>query len=486
MNFLLCLLTIGVFGIIREKLVYELLGQEDFEYILTTFKDQIRVISVYSLSPFGGNEVNSNLNRFSQVSAEQSLPIVFSKLDRLQAKNKQFTSAFPYLKSNGILYFLQNSEIPYIYPGAPNELLNFLQSKVHKIHKFENVGQLKSAIMQKFYFDGLILGVFSDNDVEVREKFINFSYDFSNIYNFGLLDYNENSFEELNINQNAIVACRAPGLISFGDVYYKSTSNFTDINLSEWSKHNVYPYIAYQTKVNEQFLPSDLPRITLFMDFKDKEKRENVVDLISFHSSQYFTDLPERKKFTFAIADKNEYLQDLKNDGIDHLQMVFIVYNTKTKVVITEDVYKGYGEFHEKGLKEFFKDFSKDKLTSFKKNNDKNPILLENKVAIANNKNFENILKTNQEKLLVLYVYKDKGKNIILVEDLAKDDGFVVVKADKSVLKKNEKFFSSADEYLMVLRQNKENTPELYQGSWNIDKIKSFISKSSGKKNIDL
>ena len=317
MNFLYCLLTIGVFGIIREKLVYELLGQEEYEYVLATFQDQIRVLSVYSLTPFGGNEVNSVLMKLSQVSADQSLPIVFSKLDRLQPKNKQFISAFPHLKSNGIIYFLQNSAVPHLYQGEPGELLALLQSKVYKIHKFKNVNQLKSTIMEKFYFDGLILGVFSDNDVDIREKFIGFSYDYSGLYNFGLLDYNENLFEELNINQSAIVACRAPGLISFGDVYYKSITNFTDINLSDWSKHSVYPYIAYQKKVNEQFLPSDLPRITLFMNLNDKEKRENAIDLISFHSSQYFTDIPERKKFTFAIADKSEYLKELENDKLE-------------------------------------------------------------------------------------------------------------------------------------------------------------------------
>lgn len=480
MKFSICLLVLGVLGIIKEKSVFEILGEDDLKYIHSAFPDKIRVISLYTMTPSGRSE-SVNIVPLSESLSDKSVPIIFSKLDRLHNKNKKLVSNSPLFGSNGVIYYLQNSQIPYIYPGKPAELLNFLQSKVHKIHKFSDIEEVKSAIMEKFYFSGLVLGVFSDNDVEAVEEFTSFSYDFIHIYNFGLLEYSEEVVDELNITGSSIVACRAPGLISFNDDYYRSTSDFTSTNIPEWVKHNIHPYIAYQTKVNEAYLPTDLPRITLYMDFSDKERRENVIDWVSFYSKQYFTEDTERKKFTFALADKNEYLKELESDRIGHLQMVFVVKDGQDKYVISEDVYKGNGEFVEKGLKKFFSDFNGKRAKKFVRTNEQ--VLAENRVLIASQKNFEKIVKMNKDSEVVLYFYKDVPKHIVVIEDLAKEVP-KVAKINTSSIKLTDHFTSTKDEYIMLLHKNND-IPELYKGSWTLEKLKSFTS-SPPKNSQDL
>lgn len=481
MKYSICLLALGVLGIIKEKSVFEILGEDDLNYIHSTYADKIRVLSIYSnIGPSRG-EFSTNIVSISESISDKSLPIIFSKLDRLHSKNKKLQSISSSLNSNSIIYYLQNSKIPYTYSGKPSDLISFLQSKLHKIHKFSSIEEVKSAIMEKFYFTGLVLGVFTKNDVEVIEEFTTFSYDFIHIYNFGILDYTEDVIDELNITESSIVACRPPGLISFNDEYYRSISDFTNLNLPEWVKYNIHPYIAYQTKLNQPYLPTDLPRITLFMDFNDQEKREYVVDLISLHSRQHFTEDLERKKFTFALADKNEYLKELEYDGLDHLQMVFVVKTDNDKFVISEDVYKGSGEFVVSGLKNFFNDFRNKKAKKFVRKIE--DVVVENKVLIASQKNLDKVLGMNKGSDIVLYFYKDVAKHIVLVEDLAKE-GAITAKINISNIKINDIFKNPQDEYLMLLRKN-EATPELYKGSWKLEKLKSFIS-TPPKKSQDL
>ena len=474
-----------VSALIKEKNLYEIVGIEDYKLFLNDFNENIRVISLYSFNPTGKNELNTLFFQLANIAKSEGLKITFAKLDRGHNKNKEILKDLN-VGSNQAIYFLSKSNTVNIYRGPKTrDLLAYLQKKMLKIHEFSSVNEVKDLIMDKYYYEGLVLGAFSPTEQEAKSAFISFSQDFSHLYSFGLINYSNSLHEEFQINQSSIIACRGPGLISFNDDYYKSTSNFSDLNLEDWVKTHINPNIGFYTKEREASLSFEVPLIRLVIDLNNRIKVEHMVDMITLTSKHYFTDDYFDRKYRWGLSDRAEYFDDLVNDGLDHLQMVYYVRDKQNLYVIDENIYKGNGEFNETGLKRFYKKYPVKDLKPFvRKGGDKR---LENGLVVAASLNVAKILASDETQ--IVYVYDQVGKNLKLVEELADGIEVEVVKIDRSKVKWKGLVDGVVEEYLAVLRKGKKEEVEVYKGEWSVRQIKKFLKvkeKEKGKGKVDL
>ena len=470
-----------VSALIKEKNLYEIVGAEDYKLFLDDFKENIRVISVYSFNPTGKNELNSLFFQLSNIAKNEDRKITFAKLDRSNNKNKEIVKELN-IGSNQAIYFLSKSNTPNIYRGPKTrDLMDYLLKKYHQLHEFSSVSEVKDLIMDRYYYEGLVLGAFDANDLEAKSSFINFSHHFSHLYSFGLINYSEALHEEFQINQSSIIACRGPGLISFNDDYYKSTSNLTDLHLEDWVKTHIHPNIGFYTKERESSLTFEVPLIRLVIDLKDRLRVEHMIDMISLTSKHYFTDDFYERRYRWGLSDRAEYIDELVNDGLDHLQMVYYVRDKQNLYVIDEDIYKGNGEFNETGLRRFYKKYAAKDLSPFvRKAVDKR---VENGIVVASSLNIAKIVAG--EETQIVYVYKEIGKNLKVVEELAQGLEVEVVKIDKSKARLKGLVESDLDELLLILRKGKKDAPEVYKGEWNAKQIKKYLKvKEKGKADL--
>jgi hypothetical protein len=469
-------------ALIKERDIYELLGEEDLEMFHSNFSMNIRVLSFYSFNPTGKNELNSLFFQFASVAKKEGLPVTFAKLDRAHQKNKEIAKKLKY-QYNHAVYYLVNSTTEHVYRGPKNkDLFDYLLKKVHKVHQFEDLKIFKDFVMKQVYYEGIVLAALGPEDLEIREKFFKFSVEFSHLYAFGIIEYSDGLQEEFGIEKSAIVACRGPGLISFGDVYYKALTNFTEVDLEEWVKTHIFPNIAFVNKEREPLLVSKVPLIKLVVDLKEKDVVEGMIDMLTLYSKHYFSDDFYDRRYRWGIADRNEYLEELQNDGLDHLQMVYYVHDEKNTYVIDKNIYQGHGEFNETGLKHFYSKYPQKQYPPFTKINSLKKF--ENNLLVAQSQTIYKILSDSETSHL-LYVFTEKPTHLKLIEDLASSTTIEIIKLNKSQLKLSPPYTSDQPEYLMILRKSLKSSPELYKGDWSLKKIKKSL-KLEDKPNQDL
>ena len=481
MALLILFLLSGVFGYIKEGSIYELIG-DDFKSFHVDFNHKIRVISFYMFSFMEPQRFNGIYFKTAKKATNTSLPIVFGKVDKLNPKNRELLSEFNVPDHPFLIYYLANSTKPYTYLGSKTEqgILSYFSSKVHKIHTFSEVEELKDSIMANFYTDGLLLGVFNEND-ETREKFLQFSYDNINKYQFAIMPYKAEMLEEMNIKGPAIVACRAPGLISFQDDYYKTLTNFTNLDLDEWTRKYFHPKITHLTKDRESSLRTAFPLVTLFMNMSDITVLSRFVDKITLHSKQYFDENWDKRKFIYAISDKEEYLDELTEYGLENEFMVYIIKSSHDLYVIDEDVYYGDGGFTEVGLRKFHRDYLGRDCKPFVKS-EKNIKVVENEVFVANGKNFEEIVLNRKEDQLV-YVYKTPFQ-VSIIEKLAKTHKIQVVKINQNLNHIPSVYTFQNTENLYFAEKNQKSNPIRYTGLWVYEEIIEFIKEQSPRTDL--
>lgn len=467
---------------IKEGAIYELRGDEFYTFT-SEFRDKIRIINFYIFSITGKQEFNSVYFQTAKKAQNMSLPIVFGKVEKNNAMNSKPVLEFQVSAVPHTIYYLANSDIPYLYTGPRTQegLLNFMSNKHYKMHAFSSVEELKQDLMGKFYLKGLLLGVFNKNDVEIQEKFIRMSYDMPHVYEFGLMEYSEELGKEVNITGSALVACRGPGLISFQDDYYKSISNFTDLNITEWTRTHYHPHITYQTKDREKFLYTEAPLVTLLLDINNQELRERFIDKLTYWSKHLFIDDRDKQKYTWAIADKNEYMDELKADGLDKEYMLYVIKHQGKKYVVNEDVFYGNGGWTEVGIRRFYNQYSMGAAKPFKKVENIQKTT-ENGVSIATEDNFNvKVIKSRNEQLIYVHSGEEKYKKEI---EALVGKGIEVVKINKATNKIDEKYENKDGEYVMFAQMFKKDEPKLYRGKMNTESILNFISKNSKREDL--
>jgi hypothetical protein len=474
MAFWLLIGILGALGYIKEGAVIEILGN-DFDTFHIDFYDKIRVISFYSFSFNQPQPFNTMYFKLAKQLKNSTLPIVFGKIDRNHAKNKELLTKFSPNTSPYVIYYLSNSTTPHIYKSSTSASLFIenIKKYIHKINYFTEVEELKDTILVEYPLDGLVLGVFNETNAKAKEEFIKFSIENAHIYKFGMIEYSDELKEETGIPGTGIVACRGPGLISFGDDYYRYNTDLESLNLAEWLRTNFHPHITYQTKDREPFLYTNNPLVTLVMNLSRVDVQRRFVDRIIYHSQQYFDKGWDEQKYILAIADREEYLDELLEDGVENEPFVYVVKHKDNKYVIDENVYYGDGGFSHEGLKKIFYDFPIGVLKPHIKS-EKNAKDEENSIIVATGRNFEEkVIKSNKDQLV--YVY-GTPTHLGLLETYAKQKHIEIVKINKNLNKLPNQYRANGEESLFLSRQNKKWEAILYTYNFDIKEIRQFVN----------
>ena len=490
----LCLIT-SAFAFIKEGAIFEIRGSE-IELFHTEFRNSLRIIYFYGPTISIPHELNNIYFQAAKQANQNSLPIVFGKVEKMNSKNSEILKQYEVTTAPYLIYFLGNSDTPnaYLGPKTTKGILEYLQKKIYNINHFTSVEQLKDSLMEKYRLEGLVLGVFDDKNPEIIKEFIEFSYKNNHLYKFGLLNYTEDLKkdleEEMNITSPSIVACRAPLFVNYFDSYYESLSNFESLNLTEWLRTHFHTQITFQTKDREKSLYTNAPLITLYMDISNIPKLISFIDRLDFYSKQEFKHEWDEKKYIWAIADRNEYIDELKEDGLSHLSYVYVIKHKGLKYVVDKDIITGTDDFNHVGIRRFYTEYSQKLLTPHGKNQKKKDEdtkeNAKNKIASTTievkSKEFDEIVLTKDYSQLV-FVYSDKGK-LDLLNKLASQRIIEIVIIDRKNRHLPKEYISESNNALYFAEAKDKENPLLYTGQWDLGSIKAFLKQKKHK--VDL
>lgn len=407
--------------------------------------------------------------------------VALAKVDCTSSSNtcsKYGVNGYPTLK-----IFRDGEESgPYDGPRTADGIVSFLKKQAGPASV-----ELKSeADLDKYTSDSdaSVVGFFSDPSSGAQVEFLKAASSLRDNYRFAHTN-DEGLLQAQGVAAEAVVLFRPKKLQNkFEDATVTfSEDKFTSSKLKKFIQDNIFGMCPHMTDDNkDQLKGKDLLVAYYDVDYEKNPKGSNYWRNRVMKVAKSFLD--QGKKLNFAVANRNSFMHDVTEFGLDgssgELPLVAIRTAKGDKYVMTEEFSRDG-----KALETFLQDYFDGKLKRYLKSE---PIPESNdgpvKVLVA--ENFDSIVNDDSKDVLIEFYAPWCGhcKNLEpkyneLGEKLANDPNVVIAKMDATANDVPSPYEVSGFPTIYFSPAGQKNSPKKYNGGREVSDFISYLKKEA-------
>lgn len=406
--FILSLVSISS-GYIREGPLYELFSS-NYDQFLQEFKGNLRVILFYG-QHFGQGR-SPSAEYFSLGKSFPDKSTRFAKVNTNNSTNSELIKKFSKRSPPLVVYCLANTDkcIEYKLELTSKSMQNFFIDIVEGVVVFSSVEEFDLIMNDKLRFDRICLGVFEEFSGNGYQEFINYTYANANRFRFALAKDNGEWSHLFKLNKDAIVVVSGDGIRNQWVSRYVALENFKGYEeidkFMDWASH---PFLTFLNLKN--FFAVDSSNVPLAVVYLDVDSYalglEGIVSGFVEVFREKVVGLYEPKKMQLAIANVNEFRNELAGLALNQDDMVFVLYFKGKVYTLGKSCFYDNGVFISSCFSEFLESFEKSTLTPYYKSDPLPVYNYENGIKVLVTSSLLPLLESH-ETYHVIFTYNSK------------------------------------------------------------------------------
>lgn len=492
----LLLLVIRCLGYSRELDVYSLEGDSIREF-QAEFKGHLRVFCFYSPYAADSKEFVPKYKQAASALKFDEIPVKLAMIDISKPDNKDFSLNHNVIGYPALVYYLAWTDIPHLYLGNKEitPMINAFKGKIYRFNDFSTEEELENYMKTHRKVQGLVLGVFQEFSGENYELFIDFAKHNCDKYQFGRVK-GENWAQKYGLDTEGITLLRPSLLLTSYDSPFVSASKFANkSDFEEFIKREIHSNITWLTPDNkDEFLNTGKSLVVFYLNADPKLHTSQIkyyLNRYAENTNKHFNS----QKFTFCIADKETFVDDLEAAFLNTEKLLIVVYKDNQKYVLKEgDLMTSDNAFKAAKIAEFLEQYEQGKLTKYVRSETIHNKRTDKGVRYAVGDTFEDDVQKSSKNQLV-YIYSKLNKKSVellnTIEQVAEyfknDSNFEIVKIDGSLNELPEIYEVLSYPTIYFSSKIRKELPVKYS-SYDISRQKliEFINPAEKKKKTEL
>lgn len=410
MGILLCLLPVLTLAYRTEAGVYEL-TTSDVDTWHEEFKDYLRMIQMYAPFEHKSKEFSPVYIDLWREVQRLGLKVALGKVDVAQYKNKPLigqyhSGGFPHLvffRAGGIDFSQYEGE------KTVPEMLNFLKRHLFNITKVTEIEQY-DRIVDEYPLQGMLFAVVQSNSSQLAEVFTEYAKVNSGKFAFGMAEDKGEFAARFDLEGDAIVVTRPTALLGKNDIAVKTITKAASVKELHSAIQKTYLLsINLFTKYTEDILKSTKrPLVVLYFNIDASSNLPHIRYMTNrFRRAveDFFMYDEEATRFTFAIADRREYLRELEVRHLYTSNVLLTIYKDGKLYALQENkLMLDNNRMRKEAVDAFLREYLDGKLEPYVQSQDLPIDDYDHNVRVVVGLNFKKVV-LNALKHVVLLVY---------------------------------------------------------------------------------
>ena len=283
------------------------------------FIDHLRFVQFYAPFDQKSKVFSPEYIALSREAAALSPAIIFGKVDISKYENKQLIGKYMVGDFPFLVFFRAGGTNFQAYDGEKDvkSMLYCLKRHQFNVTKVTEIEQFDRIYTAEYPIHGMLLAVVHSAEAQLATVFREYAKVNAGKFAFGMVEDNGEFAARFDLEGDAVVVARPNALLGKDDLAYKTitkASNLTDFHAS-LSKAYLTSISLWSHYTEDIVKSHNRPIVTLYFHIDWQRNLPHVrymANRLRRIAENYFMYDESQNKFTFTVADRNEYRKELE------------------------------------------------------------------------------------------------------------------------------------------------------------------------------